>query len=185
MDSDHFDGLTRTFALAKTRRAALGGLLAWGVAGVAILAADDAAAGKKKCPKGKKRCGGRCRNLKIDPANCGRCGNRCPTGGQCQNGSCTCPTGETDCEGTCVNLFVDAQNCGACGNDCIQDECFHGACSCEGENDCPAACTCGARNEGSAACFLSVTTTVCAVDDDCPLGAFCLVNDRCSTPCSG
>lgn len=71
-------------------------------------------------------------NLNSDASNCGACGNTCPPGYQCNNGSCTCPPGTVDCGGQCVDISTDASNCGACGNICsfpnAQGICNAGAC---------------------------------------------------------
>lgn len=49
------------------------------------------AAGTTACPNPNPSpscSGGVCRNLVVDPANCGRCGNACPTGQRCVDGAC-------------------------------------------------------------------------------------------------
>jgi hypothetical protein len=40
------------------------------------------------CPPGQAECGGACKNLATDAANCGGCGVACGAGKTCQNGSC-------------------------------------------------------------------------------------------------
>lgn len=91
--------------------------------------------------------------------------------------------GQQLCNDVCVNLLTDPANCGACGTACIRNECIHGACGCQGEIDCPAICGCAARKGGGAACLGSLTNDPCESDDDCPVGAFCLVDNRCSIAC--
>lgn len=39
------------------------------------------------CPLGRMLCGGTCRDLTVDPVNCGACGNTCPSAA-CFGGSC-------------------------------------------------------------------------------------------------
>lgn len=70
------------------------------------------------CPPGLTHCGVLCVDLTTDPGNCGSCGNACPTGASCQNGSCSCPAGQTACGGMCVNTSSDPNNCGICGMSC-------------------------------------------------------------------
>lgn len=87
------------------------------------------------CPYGYLSCGdGSCKYVKIDPANCGACGNACAAGQFCVNGICSnsCPAGSTDCQndGTCDNPSIDPRNCGGCGTSCPNqtDLCVNGVC---------------------------------------------------------
>ena len=43
------------------------------------------------CPPGNQCCGPICVDVVNDAANCGNCGNVCPTGMPCIAGTCTCP----------------------------------------------------------------------------------------------
>ena len=100
-----------------------------------------------KCPNGQTECGtDGCVNLKTNKFNCGTCGNACPSGQLCSDGSCVanCAAGEENCNGSCVDLKSDLENCGACGTACKSGEiCLLGACtsSCPtGTSDCSGVC---------------------------------------------
>lgn len=86
--------------------------------------------GGNPCP-GATLCGSSCTNTDFDPANCGTCGNACPTGQFCSAGVCglTCGGGSTLCTDKCVDSQNDPANCGTCGNACAAGEvCSAGAC---------------------------------------------------------
>ncbi len=57
-------------------------------------------------------------DVSSNTENCGTCGNKCPEGIPCRNGTCTCGDGMVVCNGECVDLATDDNNCGACGNAC-------------------------------------------------------------------
>jgi hypothetical protein len=110
------------------------------------------------CPDGKQGPGNRCTNVYSDPANCGRCGNQCPSNekclngactfcspGQtpcgseccssvevCQNGQCVCPAPSLICNGICTGVLTDPNNCGCCGSGCAcsgSEVCCNGICT--------------------------------------------------------
>lgn len=97
-----------------------------------------------------------CTDPRVDPANCGGCGRRCPTG-VCANGVCQTPGCPAACGGSticcpnawrwgsagCTNPSRDPWNCGGCGIACPNAQvCDHGACRCpEGTRDCGRGCT--------------------------------------------
>lgn len=46
-------------------------------------------------------CAEKCCDGDSDAGNCGRCGNRCPSGQKCKRGSCVCNNGQTLCGNVC------------------------------------------------------------------------------------
>jgi len=98
-------------------------------------------------------CSNQCTDLKTDNANCGKCGNACPSGATCVQGNCQCSATSTKCGAVCVDAKTDNANCGKCGNVCGNDAgaimgggtwtCQNGACgiSCPmGKTECAGAC---------------------------------------------
>ncbi|MCA9876253.1 MAG: hypothetical protein KC442_00665 [Thermomicrobiales bacterium] len=84
---------------AATRRGLLRGVAAGLLAG-RFFAGEPGDADARRCKKGKKRCGKRCRNLQTSKRHCGKCGKRCRGGSHCDKGVC-CPAGEVNCRGEC------------------------------------------------------------------------------------
>jgi hypothetical protein len=84
-----------------------------------------------------KLCGGQCKNIVGDPANCGDCGKECVIGQSCVNGQCQCPSGQSICGGFCTDTQNDGRNCGVCGNICA-GVCAGGKCvQCTNDLQCP------------------------------------------------
>lgn len=102
MEDSAFDQVSRAVAAPRTRRAAtawLGALLAG-----PLLGPDPGSAKRRKRkPRGKpcktpqQKCGGKCRAVLTDTANCGACGNRCPVNQACKQGECTATTNPQAC----------------------------------------------------------------------------------------
>lgn len=95
------------------------------------------------------RCGTECVDTGTDPANCGACGEACPSGEACEAGQCAlaCAGGTTKCSGpmgeTCADTSVDPANCGACGKACgVAELCDAGVCvtACGGTTACGQSC---------------------------------------------
>jgi len=197
MDHRRFDDLLRSFAAdPASRRSALKSLAGGAAAGtLALLGFDDAdaacvrpggkcGAGKKccggtackggrcKCKGGLTKCGTRCKNLKTDRANCGRCGRACAPGQTCANGVCQgpgggeCPSNQKPCNGDCI----PAGNCcgdGECGNG---KTCRNGACVDDSGPTCPS---------GQKEC--NGTCQECCGNGDCGGGKRC-ENGTCRCP---
>ncbi|SRR5579871_1667136 len=112
--------------------------------------------------EGGQFCGGICTDTSNDRNNCGVCGNVCPPGVTCHNGTCGCLPGQTNCSGTCRDISIDPQNCGACGNACgVGMVCQNGACVqancrvyCSDWNSCIQKCGPWPPDFGSAPCWL-------------------------------
>jgi hypothetical protein len=143
--------------------------------------------------------GGNCdgANLQTDYANCGKCGNVCPTTQICNQGQCqaNCTTPEQLCPGKtgCYNLTNDLQNCGACGAQCTAPEgtvtgnavCANGFCdfTCPDDagTDSGAPIVKCAADAGTAGCFDLTTSPqacgscsmACTTGDTCTSGQCC------------
>ena len=101
--------------------------------GIGIIAGLSSAQTMTSCPKDMTVCenGTHCTDLMTDEENCGSCGNVCPQGLSCFNGTCGCLEGETLCDGRCISTSVDTFNCGKCGNACPEGQyCSSGTCAC-------------------------------------------------------
>jgi len=93
------------------------------------------------CPVGEQQCASDgaatyCANTGTDPANCGTCGNACPSGEVCNGGTCALGCGaQTLCSidgGSpyCADTVTDNDNCGTCGNACPAGQaCTGSACA--------------------------------------------------------
>ena len=81
------------------------------------------------CLASQTLCGGVCRDLASDDANCGACGAACSNGQTCMGGACTCQPSLSGCGGRCVDTQSDNANCAACGRECQPGQnCVGGAC---------------------------------------------------------
>jgi hypothetical protein len=116
-----------------------------------VATSAPAAVPQGTCPSGRSSCNGTCRDLVNDAANCGSCGNSCPSGQDCENGRCllpvtsvpvmstspaltitpelSCSHDQIPCGSSCVDVFSDKNNCGVCGRACgSQDKCVNARC---------------------------------------------------------
>jgi hypothetical protein len=182
VDADRFDALIQSLAV-PSRRAALHGLLGGGVAALlALLSTDDSAA--KKCRKKKRKCQGKC----IPKKHCCK-DSECADGRVCTKGACACLGSQVICDDACVDLATDPAHCGVCDRVCSTGTCVHGACSCDGEDECPPGCpSCIDRVEGGGGCNAGSLnlSQPCQTDDDCAVGSFCgviNVDPFCTNPC--
>jgi hypothetical protein len=101
-----------------------------------LLAASGCGPASPRCLGGQSDCGGVCRTLSTDPANCGACGTACGASQVCLSGACqACPAGQAKCGTACARIQTDPLNCGACGHECgagTGTACAGGACACAG-----------------------------------------------------
>ena len=139
-------------------------------------------------------CSGQCADLKTDNANCGKCGNACPSGATCVQGNCQCQATSTKCGATCVDLKTDNANCGKCGTVCGNDAgaimgggtwtCQNGACgiSCPmGKTQCAGACVdtktdndnCGMCGTACMAMTEACTDGLCCATGQSNCGGMC------------
>lgn len=139
------------------------------------------------CEKGWGHCSTnpteQCETRLDTDANCGQCGNVCPTGQSCRAGKCGCAPGETLCDGACRNLALDVENCGACNTRCAGARAGgHGKPACNGGTctyDCdPLFADCNASpidgcetNIGANPLHCGACGGACAADQRCWSGA--------------
>ncbi len=102
--------------------------------------------GGLECGGGTTECSGECKDLQIDPGNCGECGASCGQDVACRDGVCeeSCPAGLSECDESCVDLDTNPDHCGKCAAGCVAGEiCRDAACqvNCPGaETDCGGVC---------------------------------------------
>lgn len=105
------------------------------------------------CAPGSSRCGDQCVDTASSVHHCGSCGNVCPggfecrqgtcappagacipaceAGARCEDGTCVCDAGLARCSSGCVDLSSDVASCGACGRVCPAGaRCEAGVCRC-------------------------------------------------------
>ena len=192
MDPTRFDALARALSAQPTRRgvlrllagAALGGALGAGRVGRVAGA----------CPAGTTDCGGVCRNLKTDEANCGACGRRCDRAtpvyskGHCcpQDRPTFCVTNPTTGAGACVNRQTNPNHCGTCGRACTTSVanaravCRDGACG--------FACQAGFKRCGAGCIPTTACCTACVAPQTCGGGGTpgqCGCTPDCAGKCGG
>ncbi|MBI4701277.1 MAG: hypothetical protein HY744_08980, partial [Deltaproteobacteria bacterium] len=132
------------------------------------------------CAGGTVKCGGKCVDAQLDPANCGSCGNACGQDAVCSGGACQlqCGGGTTKCGGKCVDVQLDPANCGSCGKACGQgDVCSLGACQLQ--------CTGGTTKCGNGCVNLQLDPANCgSCGKACAGGEIC-TSGACQLQCAG
>jgi hypothetical protein len=158
--SADLDDLARAVADGVPRRVVVGRIAAF-MAAFLVGDPELALGAKKRCPKGRRRCGSTC----------------CKPGYVCRTHKhkkrCVCPKPHKACDGRCVNTKTDERNCGHCGHRCASDEtCVAGTCT-------PPSPTCadGVRNGnetdidcGGPSCPKCADGKGCATATDCVSG---------------
>jgi hypothetical protein len=195
MDADRFDSLVRALSDARSRRAALRGLLATSLGLFTRSAVEDASA--KNCKKitnkkKRKKCLAKAKSTPTPTAPCTRncagktcgddgCGGSCGDcfRGSCQGGVCVCPTGEEVCKGACrakcaQSELRDPDTCRCCTAN--ERQCGLGSQCCSG--DCGFNSSCQGRN-GLVAC----TWDEQCQSGVCEAGACTCVGDTCKGIC--
>jgi hypothetical protein len=142
------------------------------------------------CPDGYVNCLGSCVYLLTDPRHCGACGNPCPLGALCDNGTCEIACEPlTECFGLCVDTDTDRRFCGSCEVSCgVGQVCDGGECaeSCEEPSvQCADVCTSledDPRNCGDCG---KVCPLLPNADATCSAGVCGLDCDRGTANCNG
>ncbi|MFO0679751.1 MAG: LamG-like jellyroll fold domain-containing protein [Polyangiaceae bacterium] len=137
------------------------------------------AADASACPGDRRLCGTVCVDSASDRANCGSCGNVCPSGHVCSAGVCTtsCTTGSTACGATCHDLQSDSKHCGDCMTECGADE----VCS---QGTCATICVGGTVKCGSSCFNTNNDNAHCgSCTNQCSPGQVC-TNGSCGATCS-
>ena len=134
---------------------------------------------------GCETCGGEtCVSLASDRGHCGSCGNVCPEGIACLDGTCACANGNEACDGVCVDTRTDTFNCGGCGTACgAGSTCEDGECSCPEPLD---ACSGSCADLDSDASHCGSCDAACADGQVCLMGACadgCGALEQCGSSC--
>lgn len=185
MIGPRFDALARGFASISSRRGVVGGIL--GLVAASVTGRDSSAQsrricrplgavclrsrrglrccpgtrcvdGRCRCPRGKRRCRGRC----IGRHRC--CTNKhCPGNQVCRNGTCACRRGQQRCGKRCVPA-------GQCCKDCRPNQvCHNGACCTPKTEALACSGACGAVSDG---CRGTVVCPGCPPCQEC-VGGVC------------
>lgn len=120
------------------------------------------------CAGGGLMCGGACTDTKIDPQNCGKCGNTCSSG-ICNNGACEGggTDGGTDSGGTCTSC-AESADMGVCASSlsaCQSDSSCSGLITCLGgcsPGDTTCSSNCASTYSSGVSLYNSWTSCVCS-----------------------
>jgi len=164
MDPQKFDRLARVLASSRpTRRAALGLLGAGLVSLLPSVGIGDSEA-RKRCARGKKRCGRHC----IPKDDCCK-DTDCGTGECCTGGVCAVRKAQGE------DCTEDAQCCtGIC--DTYSNKCQQVRVSCTSDDQCPGG-RCCENTFGGQCIYETATQGPCEPEVSC---GFVLCGDRCS-----
>lgn len=143
MDSTKFDGLTKVFASASSRRGLIRGIAATALGvGVGTVATREAFA---------------CVDVGSNQKTCKRDGDCCGDNVRCRNKTCKCKSGFRSCRENgktqCFDLRNDDNHCGNCNRRCRNgDTCSRGKCN-GGNGNCTITGFCGAGRPDCCAGF--------------------------------
>jgi hypothetical protein len=183
LDAKRFDALACLVDAAVSRRAAMGGLLGLGLAGVVPRLSSEQVASarkkKKKCKGGKKKCGKKC----CLPETCfdGAC---CPADRAC--GEVCCASSQVCADSESSLCVVGTGTCQPGNGSCNTSNFVF----CNGSEE----CVCALATNGVVRCGTPIATATlddcgkCSSNADCAVsfpdvpGAFCAVNA--TSPCS-
>jgi hypothetical protein len=129
--------------------------------------------GRCKCERGFTDCGKKCRNLKTDERNCGKCGRTCAEGETCVNGTCTPGQPQQVC-GNGVREGTEVCD----GNDLGGE-----TCASQGFASGTLLCAAGCMSFDTSGC-LKNPGAPCSIPSECDSG-FCVDGVCCDTPCTG